>query len=76
MNANNTTQTNTDGMDDITILRNSSIAELRYIVIRNLIDNGLSRKTCGKVLNISQSAISKLLSRDKIQKQATKDIEE
>lgn len=68
MNANNTTQTNTDGMDDITILRNSSIAELRYIVIRNFIDNGLSRKTCGKVLNISQSAISKLLKQYKVDK--------
>lgn len=76
MDATTLTESTTTDMGDIHILRNSSVADLRYIIIKNLIGNGISRKSCGKVLNISQSAISKLLSRDKIQKQAAKDIDE
>lgn len=68
MDATTLTESTTTDMGDIHILRNSSVADLRYIIIRNLVDNGCSRKTCGKVLNISQSAISKLLSRDKVKK--------
>jgi DNA-directed RNA polymerase specialized sigma subunit len=65
MNVSNTAETDTDALDDVDVLRNSSVAELRYIIIRNLLDNHLTRKTCSKVLNMSLSGISRLISKYK-----------